>query len=353
MVTKRVELPATAASARREREGKPQTAQQEHTEQGAGQGNVIPRGRDVKSAGGERPSLGQQQRSRSRCKVRKVHLVRALVTSMGSESLPALERPTFAGHCVVGTGCGARRPIRGVKAAVAEVLPREDRSGGTGQDALTAQRSEQALSSGGRAGLDDREGVAPRRPVSGVAVGAGAAQAEPTEPLRELGCPHCGGGQGGVKLEQAGKALCDGRVVVCCVSSCQVRGQYAQQVVSSGGCATLEQQPCGLQVIKVRDALQQAVMLSALALEVTGNKIVVAERRSQHGETLTVGWEGPVSDPDRLVSVTSEVGDSRRLLPGSIPDASLAFVETDSCSAHKAVLRASYRARVLSGKATM
>ena len=63
MVTKRVELPATAASARREREGKPQAAQQEHTEQGAGQGNVIPRRRDVKSAGGERPSLGQQQRS--------------------------------------------------------------------------------------------------------------------------------------------------------------------------------------------------------------------------------------------------------------------------------------------------
>ena len=105
MVTKRVELPATAASARREREGKPQAAQQEHTEQGTGQGDVIPRGRDVKSAGGERPSLGQQQRSRSKCKVRKVHLVRALVTSMGSESLPALERPTFAGYCVVGTGC--------------------------------------------------------------------------------------------------------------------------------------------------------------------------------------------------------------------------------------------------------
>ena len=73
-------------------------------------------------------------------------------------------------------------------------------------------------------------------------------------------------------------------------------------------------------------------MLSALALEVMGNKSVVAERRSQHGETLTFGWEGPVSDPDRLVSVTSEVGDSRRLLPGSIPDASLAFVETDSCT---------------------
>ena len=107
MITKRVELPATAASARREREGKPQAAQQENTKQGAGYGNVLPRGCDIKSTGGERPSLGQQQRSRSRCKVRKVHLVRALVASMGSESLPALERPTVAGYCgVVGTGAG-------------------------------------------------------------------------------------------------------------------------------------------------------------------------------------------------------------------------------------------------------
>ena len=141
MITKRVELPATAASARREREGKPQAAQQENTKQGAGYGNVLPRGCDIKSTGGERASLGQQQRSRSRCKVRKVHLVRALVASMGSESLPALERPTVAEYCgVVGTGCGARRPLRGVKATVTQVLPREDRSSGTGQDALAAQR---------------------------------------------------------------------------------------------------------------------------------------------------------------------------------------------------------------------
>ena len=184
---------------------------------------------------------------------------------------------------------GGSQTNPGVKAAVAEVLPREDRSGGTRQDALAAPRSEQAVSSGGRAGLDDREGVAPRRPVSRVAVGAGTAQAEPTEPLRELGCPYCGRGQGGVKLQQAGDALCNGRIVVRCVGSCQVWGPYAQQVLNSGGGARLELQPCGLQVSKVTDALQQAVMLSALALEVVGNKRVVAERRSQHGETVTFG----------------------------------------------------------------
>ena len=52
-----------------------------------------------------------------------MHLVRALVASMGSESLPALERPTVAGYCgVVGTGCGVRRPLRGVKARVTQVF---------------------------------------------------------------------------------------------------------------------------------------------------------------------------------------------------------------------------------------
>ena len=208
---------------------------QENTKQGAGYGNVIPRGCDIKGTGGERPSLGQQQRSRSRCKVRKVHLVRALVASMGSESLPALERPTVAGYCgVVGTGCGARRPLRGVKATVTQVLPREDRSSGTRQDALAAQRAEEALCSGGRAGLDDREGVAPRRQVSCAAVGAGTAQAQPTEPLGELGCPDSAGGEGACELEQVGEALRDGRVMGCCVGSCQVRGQYDVHVVEEG-----------------------------------------------------------------------------------------------------------------------
>ena len=121
------------------------------------------------------------------------------------------------------------------------MLPREDRSSGTRQNALAAQRAEEALCNGGRAGLDDREGVAPRRPVSCVAVGAGTAQAQPTEPLGELGCPDSAGGVGAFELEQVGEALRDDRVMGCCVGSCQVRGKYAQRVVCSGGCARLEQ----------------------------------------------------------------------------------------------------------------
>ena len=75
----------------------------------------------------------------------------------------------------------------------------------------------------------------------------------------------------------------------------------------------------------MRDVLQQAVMLRALALEVMGNESVVAERRSQHGEALALGREGPVSDADRLAGDTSEVGDCRRIRARS----------------HKALLRAS------------
>ena len=98
----------------------------------------------------------------------------------------------------------------------------------------------------------------------------------------------------------------------------------------------------------MRDALQQAVMLSALALEVMGNKGVVAERRSQHGETLTFGWEGPVSDPDRLV-LRGRCGSS----PAAFQMRVLPSWTRIRARSPRAVLRASYKARVLSGKATM
>eukprot|EP00439_Symbiodinium_sp_Y106_P085110 s829_g27.t1 len=62
------------------------------------------------------------------------------------------------------------------------------------------------------------------------------------------------------------------------------------------------------------------------------NEGVVAEWGSQHGEALTLRREGPVPNPDRLLGASAaEVGDCWRLLPGSVPDASLALVETDPC----------------------
>ena len=51
-----------------------------------------------------------------------------------------------------GTGCPAGRPIRRIEAAVTQVLAREDRSGSTGQNSLSAQRPKQTVSNGPRRG---------------------------------------------------------------------------------------------------------------------------------------------------------------------------------------------------------
>ena len=130
-----------------------------------------------------------------------MHLERALVTSIGGEPLPA-------------TG-------------VAEVLSRQDRSS-------TAQCSEEAVSCGRRAGNE------PGRPVCGQHERS-AGRAHRT--VGELGGPETGWGQGGIKLEQAGEALRNGRVMVGCVALCQARGQDAQQVIGAESGARLEEQP--------------------------------------------------------------------------------------------------------------
>eukprot|EP00439_Symbiodinium_sp_Y106_P056293 s3465_g7.t2 len=135
----------TAAFARREREWERQAAQHEGREN-----SVVPRWRDVENAGGDGPSLGQQQRTRGGCEVRIEGASRMRAcSSVGSESLPAFVRPTVAGGLFGGaTGCAAGRPIRGTEATVTQVLAREDRSGSTRQDSLTAQRLEQTASNG-------------------------------------------------------------------------------------------------------------------------------------------------------------------------------------------------------------
>ena len=77
-------------------------------------------------------------------------------------------------------------------------------------------------------------------------VSASAAQAEPTEPLGELGGPETGWGQKGIQREQAGEALRNGRVMVGRVAFCQVRGQDAQQVIGAGSGARWEERPGSL-----------------------------------------------------------------------------------------------------------
>ena len=109
--------------------------------------------------------------ARCGCEVRKVPL-------KGQRSLWGV-----SGFRGVGTGCAAGRPLQGIKAGVAEVLPCKDCSRAAADDKTPSPRNEEAVSCGGRAGKDDGEGVAPGRPVGCVAVGVGATQAEPAEPL--------------------------------------------------------------------------------------------------------------------------------------------------------------------------
>ena len=96
-----------------------------------------------------------------------MHLVRALVTSVGSESLPLNGQRSRGILCcrdrVRGSQTNPGRQSRSRRGAAARGSQRWHKAGRP----LRRQRSEQAVSSRGRAGLDDREGVAPGRPVSG------------------------------------------------------------------------------------------------------------------------------------------------------------------------------------------
>ena len=131
VVTERVELLLTAASARRERE----------------------------NTSSEGPIWDSSSAREAGCEVGKVHLV-------GRESLPAFARPLVAGQQA--DQSGASKPLSGARG------PQRYR---TGQDSLSAQRPKQTASNGRRVGLDDGESLAPGGPVSGVTVRAGAALA--------------------------------------------------------------------------------------------------------------------------------------------------------------------------------
>ena len=96
MVAERVKLPTTAAPARRQRQGEPETAQQEDAKEGTGHGDVILCGRDIVKTRAAKGPVWESSTQRARCgsEVRKVHLVRALIASVGGEPLPAFEGPS-------------------------------------------------------------------------------------------------------------------------------------------------------------------------------------------------------------------------------------------------------------------
>ena len=116
-----------------------------------------------------------------------MRLIRALITSTGGTKFPAFEAPRSGGflRSVGGRWRGAggnSSPIGGIEAGLAQVCPRED----CGCRGFAAERSDEAGCSGRRACADDWERVAPRRPMRGMAIGRGRAQAKSTEALGQL-----------------------------------------------------------------------------------------------------------------------------------------------------------------------
>ena len=91
--------------------GEQEAAQQEDAKKGTGHGDVIPWGRDIEDTGSERPGLGSS--SRDAGVIKKVHLIRALIASVGDEPLPAFEGPAVPGGFTEGSGWGARYRYRG------------------------------------------------------------------------------------------------------------------------------------------------------------------------------------------------------------------------------------------------
>ena len=110
----------------------------------------------------------------------------------------------------------------------------------------------------------------------------------------------------------------------------------AQRIVCTGRCTKLEHQPGGLQAVKVRDALQTAVLAGGACSEDGTRQRRRGHEGYKHGGAL------------------AEVGDCRRFLPGCFPDASLAFVETDFSPVPQSDAEgiAQGTARILSGGAT-
>ena len=177
MVAERIKLTMTAASARRKGEGKPQAAQQEDPELRAGYGDLVAGKKDIQGSGGEGPGLRQQQRSRRGCEVSKVRLRGARIAGAGSKALPALERPRITGgfSIIAFQECHSQERLR------------KDGGCGRGEGAVAAEGTKQPVRRSWGTGMDDGQGVAPRGPMRGKAIGGGRAEAKTPEPLRELG----------------------------------------------------------------------------------------------------------------------------------------------------------------------
>ena len=74
-------------------------------------------------------------------------------------------------------------------------------------------------------------------------------------------------------------------------------------------------------------------MVLAFVLQVPGDKSIVPEGGTEHGDPMALWWERPVPDPDWLGAVIStQVGDVARLLAGGLPDPRFALMKTNPCT---------------------
>ena len=256
-----------------------------------------------------------------------MRLVGTRVTGAGSKSLPSLEGPGLTGgvSAALGKGRSGRAgangcPVRSFAAERSQVRLREDGGSGTGEDSIASGRR--------------RQGVAPRGPMRGEAVGGGSAEAKTPKPLREPGGAQAVGWQG---ASPCSRSVARQRATAASCASAYVAVRWGgkmrsrmQQIVCARRGAGLEQKPGSLQVVEAGQALEEPVVVLAFLLEVPRDKGVVPEGGSEHGEPLVFRRERPVPNPDGRRPITAaEVCDAAGLLTSGVPDARFALMESD------------------------
>ena len=246
--------------------------------------------------------------------------------------MPAFEAPRSGGflRSVGGRWRGAggnSSPIGGIEAGLAQVCPRED-CGCRGREWLfAAERSDEAGCSGRRACADDWERVAPGRPMRGMAIGRGGAQAKSTEALGQLSGSKAGLWEGrAAVLKQRGETPGNCNVMRDGVVCRKMGGQDAEQVVGAGGGTEHEQEPCCLQAVNGGYALQQAVLLFAFRVELAGYEGVVSE-----GDPSTLSpWR--CGGRDQSPTQTGSESAARSAMLGGSSPAAFQILVLPSCS---------------------
>jgi len=95
-------------------------------------------------------------------------------------------------------------------------------------------------------------------------------------------------------------------------------GEDAQKVVRPGGGVGAQEEPPRRQVIHSGKALEEPVLVIALTPKLARDERVMPQGRTEHGEALGFGQEGPVTDPYAF-RISAKVADVWGFLPSGIP----------------------------------